>query len=106
MNREEKAEAIAERLKDKDFLNPFLISCIVIANCIARMVKAGLVEPVEELPCYSENVAALCEEFDWQVEDEEIYRYCQESMKDVDKEERRKLFCVIKVSMMKGIKVA
>ena len=106
MDRDQKASAIAERLNDKDFLNPFLISCVVIANQVEKLVEAGMMEYPTSLSSHGRNIAALCSEFDWQVEDEEIYRYCQESMKDVDKEERRKLFCVIKVSMMKGIKVA
>jgi hypothetical protein len=100
LNRAQKAFGIAERLDHPAFLNAFLLNSVVIAHWISELEKKGILESPSFLSGFGENIYAVCSEFDWQVEDEEIKRYCEVNMPDNTAEEKEKFFTILKVTMM------
>ena len=103
MNREQKATEIARLLKDENYRNSFLLSCIIISYCISELDKKGILESPEELSERGKNIAVLCQEFAWQPTDKEIYDYCEMQMANNTKEEREKFFTIIKVALAEEI---
>lgn len=83
-----------------------MISSVVIAHWIDELVKNRILEAPTALSEYGENIYALCSEFDWQVEDDEIRKYCEVNMSDNTEEEKEIFFTIIKVTIMEqGIKI-
>jgi hypothetical protein len=106
MTRSQKAFGIAKRLEDPLFLNAFLISSVVIAHWLAELEKNGVIEAPNSLSEKGENIYALCSEFDWQVEDDEIKRYCEANMPDNTAEEKEIFFTIIKATIIeKAIRI-
>lgn len=73
MTREEKFKGITERLKDKavDF-DPMHISAMVIVSYLDQLQSHGIIESAFTINPSGKAVAAICEEFDWQPDDEDI----------------------------------
>jgi len=105
MNRQEKAQAIAERLGDKNYSIPLLLSMIVIADCLLKLEKKGILEVAYGVSERGQNIAALCSEFEWQPTDKEIQFYCETQMEGITAEEREKVFTIIKALFLKKIEV-
>lgn len=86
MTNEEKFTAIVERLKAKGWLeNPQMISVMVIINYLDKLEELGMVSSAFNMSQKGKNIAAVCEEFDWKPSDEDIIRFCDEMVEDVDK---------------------
>lgn len=86
MTREEKFNAINERLgQDLEFSEPIAISVCIITNYMIELEEEGIIngtEFVEGLQVsrseLGQKVHAICDEFDWIPEDEEIDMYCEQ----------------------------
>ncbi len=76
MTREEKFKAIVERLKEKaiDF-DPMHISAMVVIGYLDDLAQKGLIESAFLVSPTGKSVRAICEEFDWQPNDEEIKEF-------------------------------
>ena len=73
MNREQKLTAILERLKEKgtDFDGGHM-SMMVICGYLDDLGKLGLIESAFAVTPMGKNIQAICEEFDWKPDDDEI----------------------------------
>jgi hypothetical protein len=100
LNRAQKAFGIAELLDNPEFLNSFLLSSVVISHWISELEKKGILESPTFLSGFGENIYVVCSEFDWQVEDNEIKRYCEINMEGNTPEENEKFFTILKATMM------
>jgi sulfur relay (sulfurtransferase) DsrC/TusE family protein len=80
MTRQEKFEAICQRLKSDVFSEPEAVSMFLLAHHMWKLDKQGYVTAPHKITTSGENVVALCEEFDWEIEDSEILEYCKEFM--------------------------
>lgn len=86
MTREEKFTAIIERLKEKgvDF-DPSHISVMVIIGYMDDLAKKGLVESAFEFSDAGRRVRAICEEFDWKPDDNEIRSFVMEMVEQPER---------------------
>jgi len=78
MTKKEKLKAINERLKDLTLDNEHMVSVLLIGHYLDKMAKKGLVEAPYSFTDMGSRVASICEEFDWEVTDEEIQQFCEE----------------------------
>jgi hypothetical protein len=79
MNKEEKLAAILERLKSKGAdIDGEHISAMVIVGYLDDLAKQGLIESAYNMTPMGNNVRAICEEFDWKPDDEEIKAFVME----------------------------
>ena len=79
MNKSEKLAAILERLKSKGTdLDGAHISSMVIIGYLDDLAKAGIIESAWDMTQIGNNVRAICEEFDWKPEDDEIKAFVME----------------------------
>ena len=79
MNREEKLTAILERLKSKGTdIDGGHISAMVIVGYLDDLAKEGLIESAWTMLPVGDSVRAICEEFDWKPDDDEIKAFVME----------------------------
>lgn len=79
MNREEKLTAILERLKSKGTdIDGAHISSMVIVGYLDDLAKAGIIESAWTMLPVGQSVRAICEEFDWKPDDDEIKAFVME----------------------------
>lgn len=79
MNREEKLTAILERLKSKGTdIDGGHISAMVIVGYLDDLAKQGLIESAWTMMPIGNTVRAICEEFDWKPDDDEIRAFVME----------------------------
>lgn len=86
MTREQKFQAIIERLKEKgvDF-DPTHISVMVIIGYLDDLAAKGLIESAFEFSDSGRSVRAICEEFDWKPDDNEIRSFVMEMVEQPDR---------------------
>lgn len=79
MTREQKFQGIVERLKEKgvDF-EPEHISAMVIISHLDDLQKRGLIESAFTINPSGYTIAAICDEFDWKPNDDEIKAFVME----------------------------
>jgi hypothetical protein len=79
MNKAEKLTAILERLKTKGTdIDGAHISSMVIVGYLDDLTKAGIIESAWTMLPIGQNVRAICEEFDWKPDDDEIKAFVME----------------------------
>ena len=79
MNKAEKLNAILERLKSKGTdIDAGHISSMVIVGYLDDLAKAGIIESAWTMLPVGQNVRAICEEFDWKPDDDEIKAFVME----------------------------
>lgn len=79
MNKEEKLGAILERLKSKGTdIDGAHISSMIIVGYLDDLTKAGVIESAWNMTPLGNNVRAICEEFDWKPDDDEIKAFVME----------------------------
>lgn len=73
MTKQEKLTAILERLKEKgtDFDGGHM-SMMVICGYLDDLSKLGLIESAFAVTPMGKNIQAICEEFDWKPDDDEV----------------------------------
>ena len=73
MTKQEKLTAILERLKEKgtDFDGGHM-SMMVICGYLDDLSKLGLIESAFAVTPMGKNIQAICEEYDWKPEDDEV----------------------------------
>lgn len=79
MKKEEKITAILERLKAEhlDIDGPHL-SAMVITGYLDDLSKLGLIESAFDITPSGSTIRAVCEEFDWKPDDDEIKAFVME----------------------------
>lgn len=76
MTKEEKFTAIVERLKKDDIkFDPAHLSAMSIIGYLEDLANHKLIESAFTLSPSGKNVAAICEEFEWQPSDKEIIEF-------------------------------
>jgi hypothetical protein len=94
MNKAEKLTAILERLKTKGTdIDGAHISSMVIIGYLDDLTKAGIIESAWTMLPIGQNVRAICEEFDWKPDDDEIKAFVMEM---VDPREQAPFMFMIK----------
>ena len=94
MTRQEKLTAILERLKVKDIeIDGNHISAMVITGYLNDLAKIGLIESVFNLTNSGSTVRAICEEFEWTPNDDEVKAFVMEM---VDPKEQAPFMFMIK----------
>ena len=79
MTKEEKLEAILERLKASGTdIDGGHISLMVIIGYLDDLTKKGLIESSWNMMPIGNSVRAICEEFDWKPDDDEIKAFVME----------------------------
>lgn len=79
MNKEEKLTAILERLKAAGTdIDGAHISLMVIVGYLDDLTKQGLIESAWTMMPTGNSVRAICEEFDWKPDDDEIKAFVME----------------------------
>ena len=79
MNKAEKLAAILERLKTKGTdIDGAHISSMVIVGYLDDLAKAGIIESAWTMLPIGQNIRAICEEFDWKPDDDEIKAFVME----------------------------
>ena len=79
MTRPEKLTAILERLKSKGTdIDGAHISSMVIVGYLDDLAKAGVIESAWNMTPIGNNIRAICEEFDWKPDDDEIKAFVME----------------------------
>lgn len=78
MTKEQKIKAINDRIGNAVFDTPEMISIFLITELLDRLSKKNLIESSYHLTNGGTNIAAICNEFDWEVNDEEITQFCKE----------------------------
>lgn len=81
MNKEEKIAAISERLKEKGTdIDGAHISSIIIAGYLNDLAELGIIESAYTMTAVGKNVRAICEDFDWSPDDDELMAFVQEAV--------------------------
>jgi hypothetical protein len=94
MTRQEKLTAIFERLKAKGAdIDGEHISAMVIVGYLDDLAKQGLIESAYNMTPIGNNIRAICEEFDWKPDDDEIRAFVMEM---VEQKERPAFMLLIK----------
>ena len=94
MNKEEKLTAILERLKSKGTdIDGGHISAMVIVGYLDDLAKQGLIESAWTMMPIGNSVRAICEEFDWKPDDDEIKAFVMEM---IDPKEQPPFMMLIK----------
>ena len=94
MNKEQKLAAILERLKDKGTdIDGAHISSMVIVGYLDDLAKAGIIESAWNMTPLGNNVRAICEEFDWKPDNDDIKAFVMEM---VDPREQAPFMFMIK----------
>jgi len=94
MNKSEKLAAILERLKAKGTdIDGNHISSMVIVGYMDDLAKEGIIESAWNMTPIGNNVRAICEEFDWKPDDNEIKAFVMEM---VDLKEQAPFMLIIK----------
>lgn len=94
MNRKEKLTAILERLDAKGVgIDGEHISGMMIAGYLDDLQRLGLIESAFSITSSGKDIKAVCEEFDWRPDDEEIKAFVMEM---VDAPERVAFMYMIK----------
>ena len=79
MTKPEKLTAILERLKSKGTdIDGAHISSMVIVGYLDDLAKAGVIESAWNMTPIGTNIRAICEEFDWKPDDDEIKAFVME----------------------------
>ena len=79
MKKEEKLTAILERLKSQGTdIDGGHISALVISGYLDDLAKVGISESSFTMTQLGNNVRAICEEFDWKPDNEEIKAFVME----------------------------
>lgn len=79
MTKSEKIEAILERLKKKNTdIAESHISAMVITGYLDDLAKAGIIESAFTMTPIGASVRAICEEFDWKPDDDELKAFVSE----------------------------
>ena len=79
MTKPEKLTAILERLKSKGTdIDGAHISSMVIVGYLDDLAKAGVIESAWNMTPIGNNIRAICEEFDWKPDDDEIKAFVME----------------------------
>jgi len=79
MTRKEKLKAINDRVGTKfAFENELCVSVMLIANILDKLSQKGLVEAPLKVSPMGRNIVAICEEFEWEILDEDIQIYCND----------------------------
>ena len=79
MTKPEKLTAILERLKSKGTdIDGAHISSMVIVGYLDDLAKAGVIESAWNMTPIGNNIRAICEEFDWKPDNEEIKAFVME----------------------------
>ncbi|HOT88647.1 MAG TPA: hypothetical protein PLC59_02625 [Bacteroidales bacterium] len=86
MTKSEKLTVIRERLKiNNDDIDEKHISIMVIMGYLNALSKAGLIESAWNIKPKGDSIIALCEEFDWKPDDEEIRAFVEEMINPYEK---------------------
>lgn len=86
MTNDEKFKAIVERLKAEGWCTePSYISIMMIVNYLDQLRQKGVVDCAYNMTETGQKVAAVCEEFDWEPSDEDVFRFVNEMVEDTDK---------------------
>lgn len=94
MNRQEKLEAILERLKKKGAdIDGGHVSAMVIVGYLDDLAKQGLIESAWTMTPVGNTIRSVCEEFDWKPDDDEIKAFVMEM---VEPKERPPFMFMIK----------
>lgn len=94
MTKEQKLEAILERMKEKGAdIDGGHVSAMVIVGYLDDLSKQGLIESAFNMTPMGENIRAICEEFDWKPDDDEIKAFVMEM---VEAKERPAFMFMIK----------
>lgn len=81
MNKQEKLTAILERLGSKGIdIDGGHISAMMIAGYLNDLAKIGLIESAYDLTPSGYAVRAVCEDFDWKPDDDEIKAFVMEQV--------------------------
>ena len=79
MTKSEKIEAILERLKKKNTdIAESHISAMVITGYLDDLAKVGIIESAFTMTPIGASVRAICEEFDWKPDDDELKAFVSE----------------------------
>lgn len=79
MTKPEKLTAILERLKSKGTdIDGAHISSMVIVGYLDDLAKEGVIESAWNMTPIGNNIRAICEEFDWKPDDDEIKAFVME----------------------------
>lgn len=94
MTKGEKLTAILERLKTKGTdLDGGHVSAMVIVGYLDDLAKKGLIESAWNMTPIGNNIRAICEEFDWKPDDDEVMAFVMEM---VEAKERPAFMFMIK----------
>ncbi len=94
MTREEKLTAILERLKIENLdIDGGHVSAMVICGYLNDLSKKGLIESAYDLTKTGSSVRAICDEFEWTPNDDEIKAFVMEM---VDPKEQAPFMFMIK----------
>jgi hypothetical protein len=94
MNKEEKLSAILERLKSKGTdIDGNHISLMVIVGYLDDLTKEGIIESAWNMTPVGAAVRSVCDEFDWQPDDDDIKAFVMEM---VDPKEQAPFMFMIK----------
>jgi hypothetical protein len=81
MNREQKLEAILERLGKKGIdIDGGHISAMVITGYLDDLSKLGLIESAYDLTPSGAAIRAVCDEFGWEPDNDEIKAFVMEQV--------------------------
>jgi len=87
MTNKRKFDAIVERIKAEDWIiDPSYISIMVIIDYLDKLEEAGIIECAFNMTPIGKNVAAICEEFDWQPTDKDIHRFAEAMVEEPERE--------------------
>jgi hypothetical protein len=94
MNKAEKLTAILERLKTRGTdIDGAHISSMVIVGYLDDLAKEGVIESAWNMTPLGSNIRAICEEFDWKPDDDEIKAFVMEM---VEPKEQAPFMLIIK----------
>ena len=79
MIQQEKTKQIVDRLKEKGIeFDPEYIPVMVIINYLTKLTKLGMIDSEYTIPQRGQDVIALCEEFDWKPDNDNINAFVNE----------------------------
>lgn len=94
MTKPEKIKAILERLKKENTeISEAHISAMVISGYMDDLAKVGIIESAFAITPIGTSVRAICEEFDWKPDDDELKAFVSEM---VGPNERAPFFYMLK----------
>jgi hypothetical protein len=94
MTKPEKIKAILERLKKENTeISEAHISAMVISGYLDDLSKVGIIESAFGMTPLGTSVRAICEEFDWKPDDDELKAFVSEM---IDANDRAPFFYMLK----------